>query len=220
MNTLSSFDDLENSAKKEALKIYQSGSRSHSWDHIERVYTLAVHICGIEGADLRVVKLAAILHDIGREEETRNNGRVCHAVRGAETASEILRKYTDDEGLVTKVAHCIATHRFRTENRPQTIEAEILFDADKLDSIGAVGIGRSFLFAGEVGAKLHNHTKTDISKTESYSIEDTAYREFSVKLRNVRKRMLTAEGKRLADGRHRFMLLFFERLNLEIEGVK
>lgn len=220
MNILGNFDTLEDNIKKEAVRIYQGGSRSHSWDHIERVYTLAVHIGSIEGADLRVVKLAAILHDIGREEETRNNGGLCHAVRGAELASQMLRKHALDEELITKVAHCIATHRFRTEHRPQTLEARIIFDADKLDSIGAVGIGRSFLFAGEVGAKLHNQKKTDISKTESYSIEDTAYREFSVKLKNVRERMLTAEGKRLAEGRDRFMLEFFERLNQEIEGVK
>ncbi|MFH1146859.1 MAG: HD domain-containing protein [Pseudomonadota bacterium] len=220
MNISTDFGYIENKIKEEALQIYQGGSRSHSWDHIERVYSLAVHIGGIEGADLRVVKLAAILHDIGREEETRNNGRICHAVRGAAMASEILRKNVRDEEFIARVAHCIATHRFRTENRPQTLEAKIIFDADKLDSIGAVGIGRSFLFAGEVGAKLHNHKKTDISKTESYSIEDTAYREFNVKLKDVHGRMLTAEGKRLADGRHRFMLDFFERLHQEIEGIK
>lgn len=214
------FAELEKNIRSVALEIYNNGSRSHSWDHVERVYALAAHIGEKEGADLRVLKLAAILHDIGREAETRNNGNVCHAEYGAEMASEILKKHVSDQPLIEAVSHCITSHRFRGKNRPETLEAKILFDADKLDCIGAVGIGRSFLFAGEVGARLHNDVNTDILSTEPYSIEDTAFREYSVKLKKVQKRMLTSEGKRLAKGRHRFMIKFFRRLQDEIEGLK
>lgn len=115
------------------------------------------------------------------------------------------------------MVHCIETHRFRGNNKPQTKEAKVLFDADKLDSIGAVGIGRAFQFAGEVGARLHNGG-IDIKQTQSYSKEDTAYREFTVKLRKIKDRMLTEEGKRMAEERHRFMIAFFDRLNDEVEG--
>jgi uncharacterized protein len=99
------------------------------------------------------------------------------------------------------------------------LEARTLFDADKLDSIGAIGIGRAFLFAGEVGAKLHN-PGADLHNTQPYTQEDTGYREFKLKLSKIKGRMLTAEGKRLAEERHAFMERFFERLQQEYEGRK
>ncbi len=213
------FKQLEKKIRDEALRIYENGSRSHAWDHVERVYNLAMHIGEREGANLHVLKLAAILHDIGREVEKKSNGSLCHAACGAEMAAAVLRRYTNKEDFIRDVTHCIATHRFRGEKNPQTLEARVLFDADKLDSVGAVGIGRSFLFAGEIGARLHNH-EVDISQTEPYSMEDTAFREFSVKLKKVCRRMLTAEGKRLARGRHRFMVNFFKRLRQEIVGLE
>jgi uncharacterized protein len=99
------------------------------------------------------------------------------------------------------------------------MEARILYDADKLDSIGAVGIGRAFLFAGEVGAKLHN-PEVELRATLPYTEEDTAYREFRLKLSRIKDRMLTAEGKRIAEDRHAFMEGFFERFRQEYEGEK
>jgi uncharacterized protein len=78
-------------------------------------------------------------------------------------------------------------------------------------------VGRAFLFAGEVGAQAHNGNG-DVEKTEAYSEEDTAYREYSVKLRHLKGRMRTAEGRRIAEERHKFMVRFFERLDLEYEG--
>ncbi len=203
---------------KEVKRILDGRNKSHGWDHTERVYRLCMRIGKKENADLKILALAALLHDIGRECEKRSGGKVCHAEKSAFLARKILRKYGIDEETIEKVVHCIESHRFRGKKVPKSKEAKILFDADKLDSIGAVGIGRAFLFAGEVGAKLHNKD-VDISKTKSYTEEDTAYREYMVKLRKVKDRMLTPEGKRLAEGRHRFMEEFFERLHKEVEGV-
>jgi uncharacterized protein len=87
-----------------------------------------------------------------------------------------------------------------------------------LDSIGAVGIGRAFLFAGEVGARLHNK-EADIAKTKPYTREDTAFREFVVKLGRIKDRIHTAEGRRIAAERHRFMAAFFDRLHKETDGL-
>ncbi|MBN2468158.1 MAG: HD domain-containing protein [Deltaproteobacteria bacterium] len=203
---------------KEKMKSLLSNARtSHGWDHTQRVYNLCVHIGTIEKADSEIVKLAALLHDIGRERQDSSNGQFCHAERGAAIARELLKGYNVDEIKIEKVADCIETHRFRSDKVPRSKEAKILFDADKLDAIGATGIGRAFLFAGEVGAKLHNQD-VDIEKTEPYTKEDTAYREFFVKLRKVQERMLTREGKRLAEERHAFMVAFFDRLNKEVEG--
>ena len=115
--------------------------------------------------------------------------------------------------------HAIAAHRFRNGNEPKTIEAKILFDADKLDAIGAIGVARAFLFAGEIGARLHN-PEMDVTKTASYSHEDTGYREYKVKLIHVKNRILTDEGKRIAEKRHEFMEKFFEQLQAEYEGKR
>jgi uncharacterized protein len=204
--------------KKEAGAFFRSARGSHDWDHTERVYRLCLRIGRKEKADLRVLELAALLHDIGREEEDRSNGKVCHGRTGAALARGILERHGLDRAAVRAVVHCIRTHRFRKRALPRTLEARVLFDADKLDSIGAVGVGRAFLFAGEVGARLHDKA-IDVRKTKPYTREDTAYREYLVKLGRVKDRMTTREGKRIALERHRFMAAFFDRLNKETDGV-
>lgn len=193
---------------------------SHGWDHVERVVRAARHLASIEqGADIVVVTLAALLHDIARPEETAAGGvgAACHAELGGELAARFLTEKGLDPERTAAVRHCIETHRFRTDRRPQTLEARIIYDADKLDSIGAVGIGRAFLFSGEVGARVHN-PHIDVMLTDAYSHEDTAYREFMVKLRHVKDRMMTAEGRRMAADRHAFMELFFRQLEAEVKG--
>lgn len=189
----------------------------HGPDHTIRVHWVAQHIGRLMSARLDILSAAALLHDIGRRYETQKKGGVCHAVKGADLATEILKKLDFPQNTVDDIVHCIATHRYRDANIPASLEAKILFDADKLDSIGAIGIGRAFLFAGQVGAKLHNDSDC-IDGTEPYSLEDTAYREFKVKMCKIKDRMLTPEGKRLAYERHAFMEIFFERLAKEIRG--
>ena len=209
---------LASSIRKEAGAFFRGARGSHDWDHTERVLRLALRIGRKEKADLGVLTLAALLHDIGRGEEDRSNGKVCHGRSGAVLAEGILRQHGLDPATVRAVVHCVRTHRYRGRAKPRTLEARILFDADKLDSIGAVGVGRAFLFAGEVGARLHDQA-IDVAKTKPYTREDTAYREFLVKLRRVRDRLTTREGRRIAAGRHRFMVAFFDRLKRETEGL-
>jgi len=203
--------------KKEAKRYFDHAKGSHDWDHTERVYNLCMHIGKEEEADTEVLQFAAILHDIGRAYQDQTNGRICHAEKGALLARELLEKHAMDEEKIDNIIHCIECHRFRGNRIPRSREAKVLYDADKLDSIGAVGIGRAFLFAGEVGAQLH-HAGVDIETTKPYTKEDTAYREFLVKLRKVKDTMLTKEGKRIAEERHAFMEDFFDRLNKEVEG--
>lgn len=210
-------DDLFKKIKEEAKAQFRRARGSHDWDHTERVYQICMRIGRKEKADLEVLRLAALLHDIGRAEEDRLNGKICHSEKGAVLARKILEKHGVEKGTANQVIHCIKAHRFRGGNIPQSIEAKILFDADKLDSIGAIGIGRAFLFAGEVGARLHD-PQIDLKKTKPYTIEDTAYREFLVKLSRIKDRIFTREGKRIAEERHKFMVEFFDRLNRETAG--
>ena len=192
----------------------------HDWDHTLRVLNSARHLCGVEGADLLVVEFAAVLHDVGRPAELADQGRTCHAEQGAAAVPGILAALgVTDSAFSEHVAACVRTHRFRnrTADRPATLEARIVFDADKLDSIGAIGIGRSFHFAGRIGARVHNRAE-QAEASASYSREDNAYREFLVKLRHLHERMLTAEGRRLAASRHQFMVAFFDQLNREVSS--
>jgi uncharacterized protein len=169
-----------------------------------------------EPANKQIVRLAALLHDIARPEEMASKGRICHAEYGAELAVPIMRECGfRDEKLVKKVTECIRRHRYRGKVKPETIEAKIVFDADKLDSIGCVGIGRAFHFAGRIDARLHNRAEEAVN-SKAYSKEDTAYREYLVKLKDVPERMLTETGRAMAKERANYMKDFFERLNSEV----
>ncbi|RLB38445.1 MAG: phosphohydrolase [Deltaproteobacteria bacterium] len=195
------------------------GSRvSHDWEHTCRVVRLALRIGKELGADLDVVAAAAYLHDVARPLQDRSEGALCHAEEGARMAAVFLRDYGIHPEKQESIIHCIRTHRFRGQMRPETLEAKVLFDADKLDAIGAIGIARAFQFAGEVGARLHNKSR-DLQRTQAYSVEDTGYREFRVKLSRIKDRMLTPPGRRMALARHAFMERFFERFLKEHEGV-
>ncbi len=108
--------------------------------------------------------------------------------------------------------YCISTHRSKKWEAPETLEAKILFDADKLDSIWAVWIGRAFMYAEQVWAKLHNDKWIDIENTQEYSKDDTAYREYIMKLSKIKDKLYTETGKKLAEKRHKIMKIFFDEL--------
>jgi uncharacterized protein len=200
-----------------AATFHEEEGGCHGLDHSFRVHATALQLGNKMDARLDILSAASLLHDIGRRDESRSKGSICHAARGAELSGPILNGIGFKEPDIENISHCIATHRFRDKNPPCSIEAKILFDADKLDSIGAIGIGRAFLFAGEVGAKFHNQD-VNILSTDPYTIEDTAYREFRVKLSKIKDRMQTPMGRKLAAERHRFMVDFFTRLETEING--
>lgn len=210
-------EDLTIKLRKSAAAFCLNEGGCHGLDHSDRVHATAIHIGIAMNGRLDILSAAALLHDIGRKDERESKGIICHAIKGAERAGQILADLGFAQNDIEKISRCIATHRFRDNNPPESLEAKILFDADKLDSVGAIGIGRAFLFAGEVGARLHNH-HIDIENTDPYTIEDTAYREFRIKLSKIRDRMLTPIGRQLADDRHHFMELFFSRIEMEITG--
>jgi len=193
-----------------------AASGCHDYDHTLRVLANAERLAGmLPKADCRVVRMAALLHDMARPEEMSSKGKICHAVVGAKLVPEILREAGGfDPDFVEHVAASVYTHRYRARRIPATLEAQIVYDADKLDSLGAVGIGRAFLFAGREHARLHN-TEAEAVNSPAYSREDTAYREYLVKLRKLPEGMLTAPGKTIAEERAAFMDAFFHRLNEE-----
>jgi len=200
-----------------AAAFFTGARGSHDWDHTRRVYRLCDRIGSAEQADLDVVRIAALLHDIGRARQDTSSGSVCHAREGARLAGPIVEALALTERQKHNILHCISAHRFRGRQTPETLEAMVLFDADKLDAIGAVGVARAFLFAGEVGARLHN-PDVRVEETQPYTTDDTGYREYRVKLCKIRDRMLTVAGRQLAEARHRFMEEYFQRFLQEYDG--
>ncbi|MDP1833722.1 MAG: HD domain-containing protein [Candidatus Moranbacteria bacterium] len=222
---------MKNNSKKEliakieteAKKYFVGASGCHDWTHVERVRALALHIGKKEKADLFVVEAAALLHDIGRKEEMTNRGKICHAEKGAEISKIILKKYKFTQEQIDNVFHCIQSHRSRNGYAPTTLEAKVVFDADKIDSIGAIGAARAFLFAGNAGSNnLYTGNEKKLAndgKDYSYTKEDSSLLEYYKKLRFIYKKILTKEGKRIAKGRQKFMHDFFKRFDREIKGI-
>lgn len=209
--------------KEKAKGFFVGAFGCHDWSHVERAYNLALKIAKKEKANVGVIKLAAYLHDVGRKEEMQSKGRICHAEKGVDLAEKILEKYDLGKEIKQNILHCILSHRYRNNHKPSTIEAKILFDADKLDSIGAVGIGRSFLFAGSSGSNcLYTGNEKKLVKNArdfSFTGEDSALLEYYFKLRKVKLKMLTKTGKKIAKERHDYMVNFFKRFELEIKGL-
>lgn len=213
--------DLIGKVEEKARNLLAACPACHDWDHTLRVRRNAMLLARCEGADLVVVDIAALLHDIGRPQELADHGKTDHAEVGAAMIPALLDELgVKDEMLIRHVAACVLTHRYRTrapERYPESLEAKCVFDADKLDSMGAIGVARSLHFAGRIGARVHN-TAEEALGSDNYSREDSAYREYLVKLRFLKDRMLTENGKRLALERHAFMTAFFDELNRETAG--
>lgn len=210
-------DEIQSRLAEIARTLLDEDCSCHDWDHTCRVLATALRIGAEEGADLSVLTAAALLHDIARPQEMVTQGAVDHAVAGAGMAADILsREDVGDECFRRHVADCIRTHRYRsrTGEAPATLEARVLFDADKLDSIGAIGLARAFHFAGKTGARVHN-SKADALAGCSYGRDDSAYREYLVKLQFVPEKLLTAAGRVAGAQRLAVMQRFFAELDEE-----
>jgi uncharacterized protein len=205
--------------RNEARANFSTAKGSHDWDHTLRVHRLCKIIGDAEGADSLVTQAAAYLHDIGRIHQDNGKGKRCHAEIGASMARQLLNGCDLDDRRKENILHCIAAHRYRRGETPETLEAKVLYDADKLDAIGAIGVARAFLFAGEWGARLHS-PEVDVANEPAYSVNDTGYREYLVKLAHIHDRILTETGRQMAKERHRFMVRFFERFLEEYKGER
>jgi uncharacterized protein len=194
----------------------------HGFDHVQRVVRLAAQIARAEGADLEIVQAAALLHDAqDRRQPPGANHRAAHHHASADFAAEILAAEGWSEERIAAVQHCIRAHRFRDNSEPpQSLEAKILFDADKLDAIGAVGVIRAVGYALTHDNPTYAEPSAQFLSTgetvpgESHS----AYHEYLFKLRKLKDRLYTPTAQAIAAERHRAMEAFFEQLAAEMSG--
>lgn len=191
---------------------------AHDKEHIYRVLYNALEIARAEEhVDYDVLITACLLHDIGRREQFENPA-LCHAVVGGEKAAAFLTENGFDAEFAQKVKHCIQTHRFRKTMQPESKEAKILFDADKLDVTGALGIARTLMYAGDQGHPLYNvlpdGTIGDGSEEEAPSF----FREYKFKLEKLYDKFYTSKGEALARARREIAAAFYENLYREVNA--
>lgn len=202
-----------------ARGLYQTGP-SHDFSHIERVFRLALHLGAREGADPEILGIASLFHDLAREEEKESGGEVCHAAASARKAREILENRHLNLEMIEAISNCIATHRYRDDKKPQSIEAKCLYDADKLDSLGAVGVARAYLWLGEHGGTVFVD-RQDWEKTDFHSNrpeDDSLQREWFIKLQYLKDKLHTRTAWEIAQKRSATMRRFLEILEREVKG--
>jgi len=198
---------------------YQQNDPVHGFDHILRVYRMAERLARAEAADLEIVWAAALLHDA--EGPGVGDDRLEHQHASALFAGEILEAEGWPPERIRAVQHCIRAHRFRDPSeQPQTIEAQVLFDADKLDAIGAIGAVRAIAYAVLDGQNLYAPPSERFVQTGEKEPGEphTPYHEHLFKLHRLRERMFTASGRAVAEARHRFLEDFFAQLQAELRS--
>jgi uncharacterized protein len=200
------------------------GDASHDYDHILRVIALAETIQAREGGDLPTIWAAVAFHDLGQERERRHGGD--HAQIGADMAFEQLTGTRFPQDLLPAVQQAIRDHRMTGGKVPQTLEGRILYDADKIDCLGAIGIGRLFCVTGRYNQKIYSSLPPEIKEpVDALTVRQLRRRpdyspgiEFQLLFGDLPERMTTEAGKELARERYSYMRAFFVRLRLEVEG--
>lgn len=209
----------------DARSLYAEGDAAHDFDHVLRVTHLATQIAAAEGADVTVVRLAALLHDLPPTLAADADHRAAHHLRAAAAARQLLTARGADADLIAQVAHCIEAHRFRDQRiQPQTLEAQCLYDADKLDAMGAIGVARAFAYAGAHGSRLWVRPATDMMDDNAEAKADdapaqadyTPVHEYVFKLRRLFATLHTATARTIAAERHAAMTAFFQQLDAEM----
>lgn len=203
---------------------YSQSDPVHDFDHVLRVYRMAERLAQAEGADLEIVRAAALLHDVqGSAPGSDTDDRAHHHFASATFAETILIGEGWPEDRIQAVLHCIRAHRFRdTSEPPQTLEAKILFDADKLDVLGAIGAIRTVLYAALDHKPFYCEPSDYFLQTgkEAPGELHSAYHEFIFKLSKVKDRLFTPTARLIAEARHAYLVDFFNELQAELTGDK
>jgi uncharacterized protein len=191
----------------------------HDWWHIVRVWNMAKHICNIEGADMVVVELAALLHDIADWKFHGGDDTV-----GPKMARQILEKHSVSVEVINQVCDIIKNISFKgagVKSEMKTLEGAVVQDADRLDAIGAVGIARAFAYGGHKSWSMYDPEKKPSmhqSKEAYFNSESPTINHFYEKLLLLKDRVNTKTAKEIAEGRHVFMEEYLDRFFQEWDG--
>lgn len=189
---------------------------AHDKEHIYRVLYTALDIAQTErNVDYDVLICACLLHDIGRKEQFQDP-KLCHAKVGGDKAYDFLITHDFSEEFAEKVRACIRTHRYRREAPPESIEAKILFDADKADAAGTIGIARTLVYKGQVGEPLYSLTADGKVSDGKNDDKPSFFYEYKYKLENIYSGFLTERGRQIAESRRQTAVDFYTGMLKEV----
>jgi uncharacterized protein len=216
--------DIIERTREYVEKTLQDDKTAHDKWHVYRVYQLAQHLAGQEkGADMFVVQLGALLHDIADWKFNDGDFTV-----GPRKTREWLQGLQVDEKIVEQVAYIVEYVSFRggtNQHVMQTLEGKIVQDADRLDAVGAIGIARTFTFGGAFGRDMYDpaHKPHAIKSFEEYKKQlqgNTTINHFYEKLLLLKDKLHTAAARRIAQKRHVFMEQFLDEFYAEWDGER
>lgn len=191
---------------------------AHDKDHIYRVLYVALDIAGHENdVNYDVLICACLLHDIGRREQFENP-QLCHAAIGSEKAYEFLVSEGFEPEYAERVKACIKTHRFRTDSQPKSIEAKILFDADKIDVTGTLGIARTIFYKGQVSEPLYSLLPNGQVSNGAGDTMPSFFQEYKYKLESLYTRFCTNRGAEIAAERQASAKAFYDNMLYEVQS--
>jgi uncharacterized protein len=191
---------------------------AHGWEHVYRVYHLSLRIAEQEHADSFVVGMAALLHDLGR---TTRDPKRPHAERSAVLATKLLARYDLPHDTEEAILHAILAHNYRRGITPKTLEARVLYDADRLDSLGASGLMRwAMTIKNNRWSEWKSYHPDDpFAARRAPDEQHYLLDRFFTKLLKVLDVMTTETGRAMAQRRLAFLHLFLQELQQElVEG--
>lgn len=210
---------VEKTARYVREELYKDSS-GHDWWHVSRVHRLAIAIARRESADVYIVGLAALLHDIS---DYKLNGG--DHEKGPKVAYDWLVKLGESKEVAGTVAEIISTLSFKGAGvacSMATLEGKVVQDADRLDALGAIGVARAFAYGGFAGQLMHDPSqkpRLHATKEEYFSRQGTTLNHFYEKLLLLKDRMNTETGRRIAAKRHERLRAFLEDFLLEWEAL-
>lgn len=189
-----------------ARNVFAGDASGHDFDHTLRVYHMATRLAIEEGADLQIVQLAALLHDVDDRKLSPET------YEGKLRAVNFLKENGLENEKIQEIIDIISRISFSAQlPPPESIEGKCVRDADRLDAIGAIGIARTFAYGGSRGRRMHDPEGVD---------KNSSIQHFYDKLLRLKDTMHTPAGRRMAEERDRFMRQFLEQFYGEWDGLR
>ncbi len=211
--------DLVSKTRAFVAESLRAQEGSHDWWHVERVWRNAIEIHLVEGGDRLLIELAALLHDIADRKHHGGDEKI-----GPHRAKEWLLSCGAEPVVADKVAAIISAMGYGGPDGEESlinIEHAIVQDADRLDAMGAIGIGRAFTFGGHFGRQMHDPTcppNLAMDKASYRGSQSNTLNHFFEKLLHLKDRMATRMGRELAAKRHEFMVSYVREFLREWGG--
>jgi uncharacterized protein len=205
---------------EEFVKRTMKGDPGHDWSHIDRVRKNALYIARREDADLFVVELAALLHDVADYKFHKGDDKL-----GGRIAAKWLKKFKLSDEMINEIEYIVNEVSFKgakVKSNMKSIEGKVVQDADKLDALGAIGIARTFSFGGKFDVAMYSPDEKPVLHTsfQEYKKNNTStINHFYEKLLLLKDRMHTKTARRIAGDRHKFMQSYLKQFFKEWDGV-